>query len=162
MHHCFTNIPSALAPGWDYFKLVTIGSIVSLNIFDRSSTKCFAHLGFKYASFVSQWLFTYNISLKCVCHYIVSHLNWWRHSMHVGFCSPFVYFCCCKYYVIPMSMYQWLKFYDGSDGWVWCKKECTDLPVLGGGLAMPRELCTGDYVVGILRWFRHTSYNQMI
>lgn len=106
--------------------------------------------------------YVYYFTKTCLRHYIVSHLDWWRHSMHVGFCSSFVYFCCCKYYVTPMSMYQWLKWYDGSDRWVRCKEECTDLPVIGGVLAMPRGLCTGEYVVGILRWFRYTSCYQMI
>lgn len=131
----------------------TIGSIVSLTIFDWSSIKHFAHLGLKYANFISQWHFfyVYYFTKPCLRHYIVSHLDWWRHSMHVGFCSSFVYFCCCKY-VTPMSMYQWLKWYDGSDRWVRCK-ECTDVPVIGGGLAIPRGLCTGEYAVGILRWF---------
>lgn len=59
-------------------------------------------------------------------------------------------------------MYQWLKLYDGLDRWVQRKEECTDLPVPGWGLAMPRGLCTGAYVVGILRWLTCTSCYQMI
>ena len=91
------------------------------------------------------------------CHYIVWLLDWSRHVMHVWICSSFVYFWCCKYYMTLMSRYQWLIWCDGPDRQVWCKEECTDLPVLGLGLAMPRGLCTGEYEVGIFRWLRRTD-----
>lgn len=42
------------------------------------------------------------------------------------------------------------------------KKNVLYLTVVGGAMAMWRGLCTGGYVAGILRWFRHTLSYQMM
>lgn len=166
MYHRFTDVTSALVVEWDHcFNVPLVHSrmhSVSYDFLADHPEKIQHTLGFKYASFRGQIAF-YIISQKNIVSVSLyrSHLEWWKRSMH-GFCSSFVYFCCCKYYVTPMSIYQWLNWYDGSDGWVRCKEECIDLPVPGGSLAMPWGLCTEDYVVEILRWFRHTSYSQMM
>ena len=89
MYHCFTNMPSALALEWDH-NLLLLHNGISYYFWLIFHT-IFGTPWVWICQFISQWHFIWS-DKNIVFAYILSHLERWRCSMHVGFCSSFVYF----------------------------------------------------------------------
>lgn len=117
----------------------------------------------KYTKFISQWYFLYVISLKLISLNI-SYDIWTVGDTPcmLGFVILLFIFVVVNH-ITWMSMYQWLKLYDGLDRRVWREEECkaTDHSVLGREVGHAEGALHSEYVAGSHR-FRHISWYQVM